>query len=125
MFCDVRHRLLWSFFKRQSAPSALPKLSRARNANVPTKNIQFHSFNIAAIAASLRRALRADCLLRKKKWSLGALVHESLVKEGIRDVIFRKMTNRNQTDTNETAIIETKDQTDLYSAEKYQHFTKF
>ena len=33
------------FFKRQSAPSALPKLSRASNANVLTKNIRFHSFN--------------------------------------------------------------------------------
>ena len=34
-----------------------------------------------------------------------------------RDVIFRKMTNQNQTDTNEMATIETKYQTDFYSAE--------
>ena len=34
-------------------------------ANVPAKRkIRFHSFNIAAIGASLRRALRADCLLK-------------------------------------------------------------
>ena len=30
------------------------------------------------------------------------------------------MTNQNQTDTNEMATIETKYQTDFYSAEKYQ-----
>ena len=30
------------FFKRQSTPSALSKLSRARNANVPKKNIRFN-----------------------------------------------------------------------------------
>ena len=29
------------------------------------------------------------------------------------------MTNRNETNTNETAATETKDQTDFYSAEKY------
>ena len=38
-----------------------------------------------------------------------------------RDAIFRKMTNRNQTDTNEMATTETKYQTDFYSAEKYQY----
>ena len=37
------------------------------------------------------------------------------------DAIFRKMTNRNQTDTNEMATTETKYQTDFYSAEKYQN----
>ena len=37
-----------------------------------------------------------------------------------RDATFRKMTNRNQTDTNEMATTETKYQTDFYSAEKYQ-----
>ena len=36
----------------------------------------------------------------------------------VRDVIFRKMTNQNQTDTNEMATTETKYQTDFYSAEK-------
>ena len=36
-----------------------------------------------------------------------------------------KMTNQNQTDTNEMATAETKYQTDFYSAEKYQYFTKF
>ena len=36
-----------------------------------------------------------------------------------RDAIFRKMTNQNQTDTNEMATTETKYQTDFYSAEKY------
>ena len=41
------------------------------------------------------------------------------------DATFRKMTNRNQTDTNEIAITETKYQTDLYFAEKYQYLTKF
>ena len=39
---------------------------------------------------------------------------------GTRDATFRKMTNRNQTDTNEMATTETKYQTDFYSAEKYQ-----
>ena len=42
-----------------------------------------------------------------------------------RDATFRKMTNRNQTDTNEIATTETKYQTDFYSAEKYQYLTKF
>ena len=36
-----------------------------------------------------------------------------------RDAIFRKMTNRYQTDTNEIATTETKYLTDLYSSEKY------
>ena len=36
----------------------------------------------------------------------------------IRDAIFRKMINRNQTDTNEMATTETKYQADFYSAEK-------
>ena len=38
-----------------------------------------------------------------------------------RDATFRKMTNQNQTDTNEMATTETKCQTDFYSAEKYQY----
>ena len=42
-----------------------------------------------------------------------------------RDAIFRKKTNRNQTDTNEMTTTETKYQTDFYSAEKYQYLTKF
>ena len=37
------------FFQRQSAPIAFPKLSRARNANVSTKNIPFYSFNLHLI----------------------------------------------------------------------------
>ena len=36
----------------------------------------------------------------------------------IRDVIFRKMTNRNQTDTNEMATTETKYQTNFYFSKK-------
>ena len=40
---------------------------------------------------------------------------------GIRDATFRKMTNRNQTDTNEMATTKTEYQTDFYSSEKYQH----
>ena len=45
--------------KRQSTPSALSKLSRARNANVPTKNIRFHSFNqVLFICLALSRDLR-------------------------------------------------------------------
>ena len=40
----------------------------------------------------------------------------------IRDAIFRKMTNQNQTDTNEMATTETKYQTDFYSAEKIPIF---
>ena len=43
----------------------------------------------------------------------------------IRDAIFRKMTNQNQTDTNAMATTETKYQTDFYSAQKYQYLTKF
>ena len=42
-----------------------------------------------------------------------------------RDAIFRKMTNRSQTDTNEIANTETKSQTDFYAFPKYQDFTKF
>ena len=42
-----------------------------------------------------------------------------------RDVIFRKITNRNQTDTNEMTNTETKFQTNFYSAQKYQYLTKF
>ena len=42
-----------------------------------------------------------------------------------RDAIFRKITNQNQTDTNEMATTETKYQTDFYSAPKYQYLTKF
>ena len=38
-----------------------------------------------------------------------------------RGAIFRKMTNRNQTNTNEMATTETKYQTDFYFAEKYQY----
>ena len=53
----------------------------------------------------------ADCR------EFGCLVSGDFVCVLIRDVIFRKMTNRNQTDTNEMATIETKYQTDLYSAE--------
>ena len=34
------------------------------------KNIRFHSFNIKAIGASLRRALRADCLLKKMGYNV-------------------------------------------------------
>ena len=41
------------------------------------------------------------------------------------DAIFRKITNRNQTDTNEMTTIETKDQTNLYSSEKHQYLTKY
>ena len=44
---------------------------------------------------------------------------------GTRDAIFRKMTNQNQTDTNEMATTETKYQTDFDSVEKYQYLTKF
>ena len=46
---------------------------------------------------------------------------------GGRDVIFRRMANRNQSDTNEMgmATTETKFQTDFYPAEKYQYVTKF
>ena len=40
---------------------------------------------------------------------------------GPSDAIFRKITNRNQTDTNEMATEETKYQTDFYSAKKYQY----
>ena len=43
----------------------------------------------------------------------------------IRDAIFTKITNRNQTDTNEIATTETKYQADFYSSEKYQYLTKF
>ena len=39
-----------------------------------------------------------------------------------RDVIFRKMTNQNQTDTNEIATTETKYQTDFYSAKEKTMF---
>ena len=39
--------------------------------------------------------------------------------------IFRKMRNRNQTDTNEIANTETKYQTYFYFFPKYQDFTKF
>ena len=39
-----------------------------------------------------------------------------------RDAAFRKMPNRNQTDTNEMATTETKYQTDFYSSEKYKQF---
>ena len=41
-----------------------------------------------------------------------------------RDAIFRKMTNRNQTDTNEMTTTETKYETDFYSVEKYIYLTK-
>ena len=41
-----------------------------------------------------------------------------------RDAIFRKMKNRNQTDTNEMTTTETKYQTDFYRAEKYQYLNK-
>ena len=37
------------------------------------------------------------------------------------DALFRKMTNRNQTDTNEMATTETKYQTDFYYVGKYQY----
>ena len=43
----------------------------------------------------------------------------------VRDAIFRKITNRNQNDTNEIATTETKYQNDFYSCEKYQYLTKF
>ena len=46
---------------------------------------------------------------------------EAAAEVPIRDAIFRKMTNRNQTDTNEMTTTETKYQTDFYSAEKYQY----
>ena len=36
-----------------------------------------------------------------------------------RDVIFGKMENQNQTDSNEMATTETKCQTDFYSAKRY------
>ena len=39
----------------------------------------------------------------------------------VRDATFRKMTNQNQTDTNEMATTETKYRTDLHSAEKYEY----
>ena len=42
----------------------------------------------------------------------------------LRDAIFRKKTDRNQTDTNEMATTESKYQTNFYSAEKYQYLTK-
>ena len=42
-----------------------------------------------------------------------------------RDAIFRKMANRDQTDTNEMATTKTKYQTNFYSAPKYQYLTKF
>ena len=42
-----------------------------------------------------------------------------------RDAIFKKITNQNQTDTNEMATTETKYQTDFYFAQKYQYLTKF
>ena len=42
-----------------------------------------------------------------------------------RDAIFKKITNQNQTDTNEMATTETKFQTDFYFAQKYQYLTKF
>ena len=43
----------------------------------------------------------------------------------IRDATFRKMTNQNQTDTNEIVTTETKNQTDFYPAGKYQYLNKF
>ena len=42
-----------------------------------------------------------------------------------RGAIFRKISNRHQSYTNEMATIETKYQTDFYSAKKYQYLTKF
>ena len=54
--------------------------------------------------------------------SLHKLIFRTLLA---RYAIFRKMTNRNQTDANEIATTETKCQTDLYSSEKYQYLTKF
>ena len=42
----------------------------------------------------------------------------------IRDAIFRKITNRNQTNANEIATTETKYQTDCYSSEKMPIFNQ-
>ena len=51
--------------------------------------------------------------------------HRSPVFILTRDAIFRKITNQNQTDTNEMVTTETKYQTDFYSVQKYQYLTKF
>ena len=42
-----------------------------------------------------------------------------------RDATFRKMTNQNQTNTNEIATTESKYPTYFYFDEKYQYLTKF
>ena len=52
---------------------------------------------------------------------INVFCYHSHVTSYIRDATFRKMTNQNQTDTNEMTTTETKYQTDFYSAEKYQY----
>ena len=55
---------------------------------------------------------------KKKTLSNGERDNTNIPATLTRDATFRKMTNRNQTDTNEMATTETKYQTDLYSSEK-------
>ena len=52
---------------------------------------------------------------------LDPAVQEQMTIIETRDATFGKMTNQNQTDTNEMATTETKYQTDFYSFEKYQY----
>ena len=58
-------------------------------------------------------------LKRQHTRAFGVRIHPR-----IRDVIFRKIKNRNQTDTNEMATTETIYQTDSHTAEKYQYLSK-
>ena len=69
--------------------------------------------------------------LSSVKWLNGDTNHAAdtsmvmTVAIGDSDATFGKMTNQNQTDTNEIATMESKYQTDFYFAEKYQYLTKF
>ena len=55
----------------------------------------------------------------------GCELNLNLLCMSIRDVIFRKMTNQNQTNTNKMATTETKYQTNFYSAKNTNIIPRF